>query len=174
MKSTPNPLSPIRWNTPRNCRGVPKEKLLRLAKLYADPKKKVTSFWTMGFNQHTRGVWANGLVYNVHLLMGKISEPGNSPFSLTGQPSACGTAREVGTFSHRLPADYVVMKKPHRDLAEKIWKLPEGTIPGKVGYHAVLQNRMLKDGKLNAYWVHVQQQHAGCGQHERRSLSGLS
>jgi len=133
--------------------GVPKEKLERLAKLYADPNRKITSFWTMGFNQHTRGVWANGLVYNIHLLMGKISEPGNGPFSLTGQPSACGTAREVGTFAHRLPADYVVMKKPHRDLAEKIWKLPEGTLPGKKGYHAVLQNRMLKDGKLNAYWV---------------------
>jgi len=133
--------------------GVPKEKLLRLARLYADPERKISSFWTMGFNQHTRGVWANGLLYNVHLLMGKISEPGNSPFSLTGQPSACGTAREVGTFSHRLPADYVVFKKPHRDLAEKIWGLPEGTLPGKKGYHAVLQNRMLKDGKLNAYWV---------------------
>ena len=133
--------------------GVPEKKLLRLAKLYADPNRKITSFWTMGFNQHTRGVWANGLIYNVHLLMGKISEPGNSPFSLTGQPSACGTAREVGTFSHRLPADYVVSKKPHRDLAEKIWGLPEGTLPGKNGYHAVLQTRMLKDGKLNAYWV---------------------
>jgi nitrate reductase NapA len=107
----------------------------------------------MGFNQHSRGVWANGLIYNIHLLMGKISEPGNSPFSLTGQPSACGTAREVGTFAHRLPADYVVFKKPHRDFAEKIWNLPEGTLPGKKGYHAVLQNRMLKDGKLNAYWV---------------------
>ncbi|MFW2372771.1 MAG: nitrate reductase catalytic subunit NapA [Gammaproteobacteria bacterium] len=133
--------------------GVPEENLLRLAKLYADPKKKITSLWTMGFNQHTRGVWANGLMYNVHLLTGKISQPGNGPFSLTGQPSACGTAREVGTFSHRLPADYVVAKKPHRDFAEKIWKLPEGTVPGKPGYHAVLQNRMLKDGKLNAYWV---------------------
>ena len=117
------------------------------------PNNKVMSFWTMGFNQHTRGVWANGLVYNIHLLTGKISEPGNSPFSLTGQPSACGTAREVGTFSHRLPADYVVKKKEHRDLAKTSGSCPAGTIPGKVGYHAVLQNRMLKDGKLNAYWV---------------------
>ncbi|MBC8212273.1 MAG: nitrate reductase catalytic subunit NapA [Gammaproteobacteria bacterium] len=133
--------------------GVPQENLLRLAKLYADPDKKITSLWTMGFNQHTRGVWVNGLMYNVHLLTGKISMPGNGPFSLTGQPSACGTAREVGTFTHRLPADYVVAKPEHRALAEKIWKLPEGTIPGKPGYHAVLQNRMLKDGKLNAYWV---------------------
>ncbi|GAL03772.1 periplasmic nitrate reductase precursor [Photobacterium aphoticum] len=135
--------------------GVSKERLIELAELYADPKVKVTSFWTMGFNQHTRGVWCNNLVYNIHLLTGKISTPGNSPFSLTGQPSACGTAREVGTFSHRLPADMVVTNPEHRKTAEKIWKLPEGTIPEKVGAHAVLQNRMLKDGKINAYWVQV-------------------
>ncbi len=133
--------------------GVPKKNLEDLAELYADPDIKVVSYWTMGFNQHTRGTWANNLVYNIHLLTGKISEPGNGPFSLTGQPSACGTAREVGTFAHRLPADLVVKKAEHRAFAEKVWKLPEGTIVGKPGYHAVLQNRMLKDGKLNAYWV---------------------
>ncbi|MCK5918794.1 MAG: nitrate reductase catalytic subunit NapA [Cocleimonas sp.] len=131
---------------------VPAEQLERLAKVYADPKKKVMSLWTMGMNQHTRGVWMNGLVYNIHLLMGKIAEPGNSPFSLTGQPSACGTAREVGTFAHRLPADLVVKKASHRKVAEKIWKLPEGTINPKVGYHAVLMQRMLKDRKMNCYW----------------------
>src|SRR6187399_187564 len=135
--------------------GVPVNRLRELAELYADPNKKVVSFWTMGFNQHTRGVWCNNLVYNIHLLTGKIATPGNSPFSLTGQPSACGTAREVGTFSHRLPADMLVANKGHRDIAEKIWQVPEGTIPDKPGYHAVLQNRMLKDGLLNAYWVQV-------------------
>ncbi|MGL5947858.1 MAG: nitrate reductase catalytic subunit NapA [Aeromonas sp.] len=133
--------------------GVPVENLERLAALYADPNKKVVSYWTMGFNQHTRGVWANNLCYNLHLLTGKISQPGNSPFSLTGQPSACGTAREVGTFAHRLPADMVVTNPAHRATTEKYWQLPAGTIPEKVGYHAVLQDRMLKDGKLNAYWV---------------------
>ena len=88
--------------------GVPKNRLQALAELYADPQVKVMSFWTMGFNQHTRGVWCNNMVYNIHLLTGKIATPGNSPFSLTGQPSACGTAREVGTFANRLPADMVV------------------------------------------------------------------
>ena len=133
--------------------GVPKEQLLRLAKTYADPKKKVVSLWTMGMNQHTRGVWINGLVYNIHLLMGKISEPGNGPFSLTGQPSACGTAREVGCFAHRLPSDMVVTEEKHREFAAKQWKVPVEVIPQKPGFHAVLQHRMLKDGKLNAYWV---------------------
>ncbi|MBP2230224.1 nitrate reductase NapA [Azospirillum agricola] len=133
--------------------GVPKNRLEALAELYADPKVKVMSFWTMGFNQHVRGVWANNLVYNIHLLTGKISQPGCGPFSLTGQPSACGTAREVGTFSHRLPADMVVNNPEHRRIAEEIWKLPAGTIPEKPGYHAVQQDRMLRDGKLNVYWV---------------------
>ncbi|UNK50875.1 periplasmic nitrate reductase subunit alpha [Lysobacter sp. S4-A87] len=135
--------------------GVEAGWLQKLAELYADPKIKVTSFWTMGFNQHTRGVWANNMVYNLHLLTGKIATPGNSPFSLTGQPSACGTAREVGTFSHRLPADMVVTNPEHRKHAEEIWKIPHGIIKAKPGYHAVEQNRALKDGKLNAYWVQV-------------------
>jgi nitrate reductase NapA len=135
--------------------GVEPGFLEQLAELYANPDVKVMSLWTMGFNQHVRGVWANQMVYNIHLLTGKISEPGNSPFSLTGQPSACGTAREVGTFAHRLPADMVVTNPEHRKHTEEIWRVPEGLLPGKPGYHAVQQDRMLKDGKLNWYWVQV-------------------
>src|SRR5690625_6350211 len=54
--------------------GVSESYLRRLAEIYADPNKKVMSLWTMGFNQHTRGVWANNMAYNLHLLTGKISE----------------------------------------------------------------------------------------------------
>ncbi len=133
--------------------GVPKDKLEALARVYADPKTKVVSYWTMGFNQHTRGTWVNNMIYNVHLLVGKISEPGNGPFSLTGQPSACGTAREVGTFAHRLPADMVVMNPKHRAISEQLWKLPAGTIPDWIGLHAVAQSRALKDGTLRFYWT---------------------
>ncbi|EAV41907.1 putative periplasmic nitrate reductase [Roseibium aggregatum IAM 12614] len=135
--------------------GVSKERLQQIAELYADPDTKVMSLWTMGVNQHTRGVWMNNLIYNIHLLTGKIAQPGNSPFSLTGQPSACGTAREVGTFAHRLPADLLVANPEHRATAEKIWKLPSGTVPEWIGAHAVLQNRKLKDGEINCYWVQV-------------------
>ena len=98
--------------------GVP-DQADRASPSFTPIRKSRLSFWTMGFNQHTRGAWCNNMVYNIHLLTGKISEPGNSPFSLTGQPSACGTAREVGTFSHRLPADMVVTNKAHRDIAEQ-------------------------------------------------------
>ncbi|MFC3569280.1 periplasmic nitrate reductase subunit alpha [Paracoccus simplex] len=135
--------------------GVEPGFLEQLAELYADPERKVMSLWTMGFNQHVRGVWANQMVYNIHLLTGKISEPGNSPFSLTGQPSACGTAREVGTFAHRLPADMTVTNPEHRKHAEEIWRIPEGLIPEQPGLHAVAQDRALHDGRLNFYWIQV-------------------
>lgn len=130
-----------------------KAKLVALADLYADQERKMISFWTMGFNQHVRGTWVNELVYNVHLLQGKIAQPGNSPFSLTGQPSACGTAREVGTFSHRLPADMVVTIPKHRDLTEKVWKLPARTLNPKVGSHITKIMRDLQDGSIKWLWI---------------------
>ena len=50
----------------------------------------------------------------------------------------------------------ILVKNPkHRAIAEEIWKLPKDHIPGKPGAHAVLHNRMLKDGDINAYWVQV-------------------
>lgn len=132
--------------------GVSQDDLKLLASVYGDPSVKVISFWTMGMNQHTRGTWINNLVYNLHLLTGKISEPGNQPFSLTGQPSACGTCREVGTFTHRLPADMAVTNPEHRKITEKIWRLPEGTIPPKPTYHAIEMVRALDVGDVRFFW----------------------
>ncbi|MDH3402353.1 MAG: nitrate reductase catalytic subunit NapA [Acidobacteriota bacterium] len=132
-----------------------RQKLERLAGYYADPRRKVVSFWTMGFNQHTRGTWVNEQAYMVHLLTGKQAKPGNGAFSLTGQPSACGTAREVGTFSHRLPADMVVDNPGHRRRAEEVWKLPGRTLNPKVGSHITKMMRDLEDGSLKWLWVQV-------------------
>ncbi|MCP3987326.1 MAG: nitrate reductase catalytic subunit NapA, partial [bacterium] len=135
--------------------GVSKEHLVELAELYADPKRKVLSFWTMGFNQHSRGTWVNEQMYMVHLLAGKISTPGSGAFSLTGQPSACGTAREVGTFAHRLPSDMVVFNPGHRAKSEELWKLPTGTLNPKVGTHAVAMMRALRAGSVRFFWAMV-------------------
>ena len=132
-----------------------KTKLAELADLYIQKDRKVASFWTMGFNQHYRGSWVNEQVYAVHLLLGKQAQPGNGAFSLTGQPSACGTAREVGTFAHRLPADMVVMNPKHRARSEKLWKLPEKTLNPKVGSHITRIMRDLEDGSVKFAWVQV-------------------
>ena len=132
-----------------------KDKLKQLAQYYIDKNRKIVSFWTMGMNQHTRGTWVNEQSYMVHMLLGKQAKPGSGAFSLTGQPSACGTAREVGTFSHRLPADMVVANPKHRAMTEKIWKLPNGTINPQPGAHFMQIMRNLEDGKIKWAWVHV-------------------
>ncbi len=132
-----------------------KVKLEILASNYIEKARKVTSFWTMGFNQHHRGTWVNEQIYMVHFLLGKYAQPGNSAFSLTGQPSACGTAREVGTFAHRLPADMVVANPGHRKRSEKLWKLPEKTLNPKVGSHITKILRDIEDGKVKFAWVNV-------------------
>ncbi len=132
-----------------------KKKLVSLADAYCEKGRKVVSFWTMGMNQHHRGSWVNEQAYMAHLLLGKQAKPGDGAFSLTGQPSACGTAREVGVFAHRLPADLVVANPKHRAFSENIWKLPAGTLNPKVGTHLMNILRGLEDGKVKFSWIQV-------------------
>ena len=134
--------------------GVSAADIRYLAHIYGNPNVKVVSFWCMGMNQHTRGTWINNLVYNIHLLTGKISQPGNSPFSLTGQPSACGTVREVGVATNRLPHG-VVNNEKDRKLAAKIWQVPLENISPKPTYHAVEMFRALDRGDIKFMWIQV-------------------
>jgi nitrate reductase NapA len=135
--------------------GVPVQQIHALAEMYGDSGRGTVSLWCMGVNQHTRGTWMNNLITDLHLITGKISRPGNNPFSLTGQPSACGTVREVGTLTHRLPADMVVMNPEHRAIAEEIWEVEPGTIDPAPGYHTMDMFRALMRGDVKVMWVQV-------------------
>src|SRR5690606_7015020 len=88
--------------------GVPADKIRMLAELFGRRDVRITSLWCMGMNQHTRGTAINCLVHGIHLLSGHFGRPGDAPTSLTGQPSACGTVREVGTLCHLLPGGRTV------------------------------------------------------------------
>jgi len=133
--------------------GIPAKKIEELARIYGDKSRKVNSLWTMGVNQHVRGAWVNNLIYNLHLLTGKICKPGENPLSLTGQPSACGTAREVGTFAHRLPADMVVTNEAHRKKTAEIWGVDAKKISPKVGLHAMEMFRAVDRGEVKCLWI---------------------
>ncbi len=132
-----------------------KAKLQELADYYIEKDRKVVSFWTMGFNQHQRGTWVNEQCYMNHLLLGKQAMPGNGAFSLTGQPSACGTAREVGVFNARLPADRLIANPAHREYTEKQWKLPPKTLNPHPGSFYAKILRDLEDGGVKWLWVAV-------------------
>ncbi|MEZ4862515.1 MAG: molybdopterin-dependent oxidoreductase [Caldilineaceae bacterium] len=134
--------------------GVSVQDIRALAQLYGDPERKVMSLWCMGVNQHARGTWMNNLIYNIHLLVGKVAAPGNSPFSLTGQPSACGTVREVGTLTHLLPSGGVAVEAVRARAAE-LWGVPVEKIPDKPTYHTVEMFRALDRGDIKFIWVQV-------------------
>jgi nitrate reductase NapA len=140
--------------------GVLAKDIRMLAELFGRRDLKITSLWCMGMNQHTRGTAINALVHGVHLLSGHFGRPGDAPTSLTGQPSACGTVREVGTLSHALPGGGFVFNPEHRKMAEKIWNLPAGRVNPKPGYHTVLMwekfcTPTAQGGDLHTLWVQV-------------------
>lgn len=111
------------------------------------------SMWTMGINQRARGVWANNMISNLHLITGKIGLAGSTPFSLTGQPNACGGVRDQGGLAHILPFGRVVDNPAHRAEVEKIWGVPEGRIADKPGKHALAMFQALESGDIKCLYV---------------------
>ena len=153
-------LEPYTFEYVAELSGVPEEQLRTLADRFCDPNTKITSLWCMGANQHTRGTAMNTLLHGIHLLSGHFGTPGDSPTSLTGQPSACGTAREVGTLAHALPGGRIVKSEAHRNQCEDFWNLPHGRISGKPGPHTVAMwenfcTHTSKGGKVSTIWVQV-------------------
>ncbi|MDP3275345.1 MAG: molybdopterin-dependent oxidoreductase [Deltaproteobacteria bacterium] len=140
--------------------GVSVEQLRMLGRLFGDPAKRITSLWCMGPNQHTRGTAMNRLLHGIHLLSGHFGREGDGPQSLTGQPSACGTAREVGTFAHALPGGLLVANPEHRHETEEIWNLQPGRINANIGLHTVemwkrFSTPSSEGGSVHTIWVQV-------------------
>lgn len=140
--------------------GVPAKDIRMLGDLFGRRDLRITSLWCMGMNQHTRGTAINNLVHGVHLLSGHFGRPGDAPTSLTGQPSACGTVREVGTLSHGLPGGLDVRNDENRKTTEEIWNLPAGQIDSEVGYHTVemwekFSTPTEEGGDIHTIWVQV-------------------
>ncbi|HPB95654.1 MAG TPA: molybdopterin-dependent oxidoreductase, partial [Polyangiaceae bacterium] len=140
--------------------GVPAKDIRMLADLFGDRSLRITSLWCMGMNQHTQGTAINSLVHGIHLLSGHFGKPGDAPTSLTGQPSACGTVREVGTLSHALPGGREVANDEHRKQAEEFWKLPPGRIQKTPGYHTIKMWEQFckptdQGGDIHTIWVQV-------------------
>lgn len=140
--------------------GVSATQIRMLADLFGNPDLKITSLWCMGMNQHTRGTAINCLVHGIHLLSGHFGRIGDAPTSLTGQPSACGTVREVGTLAHALPGGRVVANDAHRQQAEQFWNLPAGRINATPGHHTVKMWEQFctaadDGGDIDTLWVQV-------------------
>lgn len=119
----------------RTC-GVTPRDIREAAMLFASSQATM-SLWTMGLNQQAQGTASNRLVSAMHLLTGHFGRPGATPFSLTGQPNACGGVRDTGSLAHALPNGRLVANPKHREEMEDLWKVPRGRISPKPGYHTV-------------------------------------
>ncbi|HEV3115458.1 MAG TPA: nitrate reductase [Gemmataceae bacterium] len=131
--------------------GLREEELYGLARRLA-AARTVLSFYCMGLNQSTVGMWKNNSLINLHLLTGQIGKPGTGPFSLTGQPNAMG-GREAGLLSHQLPGYRSVEDADHRREVESYWGRPLGAVSPHVGLTAVEMFRALEKGRLKAIWI---------------------
>jgi ferredoxin-nitrate reductase len=131
--------------------GLERTAVERLARLIAGATGFL-SFYCMGLNQSTVGMWKNNSLINLHLLTGQIGKPGAGPFSLTGQPNAMG-GREAGLLSHQLPGYRTVEDAEHRRQCEVYWGRRPGAINPKTGLTAVEMFRSLEKGQLEAIWI---------------------
>ena len=135
------------------CGGVFKPEDVREVARWFATSKGTVSLWTMGLNQRKRGVWANNLVHNLHILTGQLCTDGADSLSLTGQPNACGGVREGGGLCHILPGHRPVAKDKLRAQVEELWGLPAGRIPPKPGLHTMAMFDGVNQGKVKAIWI---------------------
>lgn len=139
------------WTEMVAASGVAEDIIFTLADWIGRARAMLT-FYCMGLNQSTVGMWKNNSIINLHLLTGQIGKPGAGPFSLTGQPNAMG-GREVGLMSHALPGYRLIEDPEHRAEIEAYWGREPGTIAERPGLTAVEMFRALETGRLKAIWI---------------------
>ncbi|HEU5041737.1 MAG TPA: molybdopterin-dependent oxidoreductase [Gemmatimonadales bacterium] len=132
--------------------GLAAESIRWLASLYADPARKVMSVWGTEVHQDVRGTWINNALHNIHLLVGKVASPGNSPFCTTGQPSGGSAVQDAGTLTHTLPRGVVGNEQDRRHAAE-IWGVPVEQIDPRPTHSALSMFRAVERGDIRFLWI---------------------
>jgi nitrate reductase NapA len=132
--------------------GIPAERIRWLASLYGDRTRKVMSVWGANVNRNSRGTWTNNVLYNIHLLVGKIASPGNSPFCTTGQPDGGCSVHDAGSLSHTLPRG-VVTNEADRRRAAGIWGVPMAKLDARPARPALSMFRALDKGDIRFLWI---------------------
>ena len=132
--------------------GMPAESIRWLASLYGDRSRKVLSVWGPGVNQQARGTWMNNALYNIHLLTGKIAQPGDNALCLTGQPGGGSAVHGAGTLSDTLPRGLVQNDDDRRRAAE-LWGVPADRIAGRPARRTLGMFQALEKGDIRFLWI---------------------
>lgn len=128
--------------------GIDPATFRALADLVAASPRMVTLF-SQGANQSRCGTDKGNAIINLHLALGRISQTGAGPFSITGQPNAMG-GREVGGLANML-ACHLGFSSEERADAAIFWNAPN--ICAGPGLKAVDLFRAVHDGRVKFLWV---------------------
>ncbi len=145
-------LAPYTAERAQQLSGLSADDVRWLATLYGDRARKVMTVWGAEVSRHSRGTWLNNLLYNIHLLVGKIASPGNAALCLTGQPSGCNAVHDAGSLTHTLPRG-VVSSADDRRRAAAIWGVSADAIAPRPARSALPMFRALDRGDIRCLWI---------------------
>ena len=160
-RNTPRASSPTPSSTPRSFPACRSRTSRSWPRVFAEPDTQASCrLWTMGVNQHNRGTWMNHNIYNIHLLSGKIAQPGDG--TVLAHRPAHGL-RHGPRGGHVLAtACPPTCWWPTRSTAAT--PRPSGTCPNgyldaiqKPGFHTVKIFRELSKGNIDFLWSRPQQ-----------------
>ncbi len=128
--------------------GVPKEKIVKAARMYANAKNALI-YYTMGITQHSNGTGNVLALANLVLAAGKIGREGSGLNPLRGQNNVQG-ACDVGALPEYYPGYQKVNDEKNKEKFEKLWgaKLSE-----KTGLAATEMTEAADAEKIKAMYV---------------------
>jgi nitrate reductase NapA len=132
--------------------GVGSSRLRWLASLYGDRSRRVITIWGSATNGGSHPTWTNNLLYNLHLLTGKLASPGNAPFCATGLSGLDSAVHDAGASAETLPGG-MIRNLEDRRRAAAIWKVPLANLPAEPGHHALGLFRALERGEVRFLWI---------------------
>ncbi|MFD1343845.1 molybdopterin-dependent oxidoreductase [Litorisediminicola beolgyonensis] len=129
--------------------GLAAGDVARFYRMFAATERTVTVF-SQGVNQSSTGSDKVNAILNCHLATGRLGQPGQGPFSVTGQPNAMG-GREVGGLANMLAAHLDLEDAGHRAAVRSFWSAP--AMAESAGLKAVEMFRAVGDGRIKALWI---------------------
>ncbi len=131
-----------------NITGVPGEKVVEAARLYAT-NSPAAILYTMGITQHTHGTDNVIAVANLAMLTGNVGKPGAGVNPLRGQNNVQG-ACDVGALPNVYPGYQAVNNEVLKEKFEAAWGATLNPIPGKTLTEIM---PLAHEGKIKAMYL---------------------
>jgi len=128
--------------------GIPKEKLVKAARMYATAKNAAI-LYCMGITQHSSGTNGVKAISNLALLCGQLGKPGSGVNPLRGQNNVQG-ACDMGCLPTVYPGYQGVALKEMKDKFEGLWGV---LLSEKPGLTVIEMSKAALDGKVKAMYI---------------------